>query len=147
MQKVWTLLNRILISSAFLLPGKVHAVHGGPALEHTPNPEIQISEDTLGFQIPNFGEILTFLVRFFFVMAGLAALFYMLWGALSWVTSGGEKEAVQAARDKIIAAIVGVLLIVVVLAVIWTLERLVFNGAVCFGVSCGVSIPGLLTPV
>ncbi len=141
MQKVWTPLNRILMALTFLMPGKVFAQ--SPTIDTN----IQIDPKALGFQIPSFGQMLTFIVRFFFVAAGLAALFYLLWGALSWVTSGGEKEAVGAARDKIIAAIVGVLLIIVVLGIIWTLEQLVFSGTICFGVSCGVKIPGLLTPV
>lgn len=122
----------------FAMPGKVFA--------QAVDPNVQIDPKTLGFQIPSFGEILTFLVKFFFVIAGLAALFYMLWGALSWVTSGGEKEAVAEARGKILAAVVGVLLIIVVLAVIWTLEQYVFQKTICFGVSCPVTLPKLLKP-
>ncbi|MFQ5452386.1 MAG: hypothetical protein ACE5DQ_02365, partial [Candidatus Paceibacterota bacterium] len=69
----------------FLLGSTVYAQGGGPTFD----PDVQIAPGALGFEIPTFGEILTFLVRFFFVIAGLAALFYLLWGAISWVTSGG----------------------------------------------------------
>lgn len=101
---------------------------------------------SLGWQIPSLGGILTFVIRFFFVAAGLAALFYLLLGALSWVTSGGSKENVEKAQQKIIAAVVGVVLIVVVLSIIWTLETVVFKKCICFGISCPVTIPSIISP-
>ena len=101
-------------------------------------------KDGLGFEIPNFSDILTFGIRAFFVVAGIMALFYLLMGALAWVTSGGNKENVEKAQQKIQQAIVGVILIAVVLAIIVTLEQVVFKKAVCFGVSCGVTVPALL---
>lgn len=106
--------------------------------------DIQINEGTLGFVIPTFGEMLTFLVKGFFVIAGLAALVMLLWGALAWVLSGGDKEKVEGARDRITAAIIGVFMILVALAIIWTLEQIVFKGTICFGLSCPVSLPTLL---
>ena len=47
-----------------------------------------ISSQDLGFRVPSFEQFMSFLIKFFFVLAGLLALFYMLWGAISWVTSG-----------------------------------------------------------
>ena len=104
--------------------------------------EIDVSK--LGFQIPTLGDILTFAVRAFFAIAGLSALFYMLLGAFAWVTSGGDKDAITAAREKIQAAVVGMILIVAVLAVIWTLEQVIFKRRICLGLSCSVTLPGLI---
>lgn len=115
-----------------------------PVFAQASGQDIQVNSGALGFSIPTFSDLLTFLIRFFFVIAGIAALIMMLWGALAWVTSGGEKEGVQAARDKIVAAIVGVLLIVVALAVIWSMENIVFQKKICFGLSCPVTLPALL---
>lgn len=103
-----------------------------------------IDTGELGFKIPSLGDILTFVIRAFFVIAGLAALFYMLIGAFSWITSGGDKDAVGAARDKIQAAVVGMILIVAVLAVVWTLEQVIFKRRICLGLSCPVTLPGLI---
>ena len=103
-----------------------------------------IETGELGFQIPSLGDILTFVIRAFFVIAGLAALFYMLIGAFAWVTSGGDKDAVSAAREKIQAAVVGMILIVAVLAIIWTLEQVIFKRRVCLGLSCPLTLPGLI---
>lgn len=100
----------------------------------------------LGWPIPSLGGILTFVIRLFFAIAGLAALFYLLLGALAWVTSGGSKDQVEAAQKKIMAAVIGVVLIVVVLSIIVTLEQVVFQCRICFGLSCNVTIPSILDP-
>jgi threonine/homoserine/homoserine lactone efflux protein len=49
------------------------------------------------------------------VLAVVIALLYLLYGGIKWITSRGEKTEVEAARNHIIAAIIG--LIVVFLAV------------------------------
>ena len=103
-----------------------------------------IDTGDLGFKIPSLGDLLTFAIRAFFVIAGLAALFYLLLGALAWITSGGDKDAVTAAREKIQAAVLGMILIVAVLAIIWTLEQVIFNRRICLGLSCPLTLPGLI---
>lgn len=103
-----------------------------------------VNVDQLGFKIPSLGDILTFTIRGFFVIAGLAALFYMLMGAFAWVTSGGDKDAVSAAQQKIQAAVLGLIIVVAVLAIIWTLEQVIFKRRICLGLSCPVTLPGLI---
>jgi len=46
----------------------------------------------------------------------IAALLFLIWGAIKWIISGGDKEKVAAARGHIIAAIIG--LVVLLLAVV-----------------------------
>lgn len=108
--------------------------------------QVDQSDKGLGFVIPTLSDVLTFIIRFFFVVAGVAALIYLLWGALAWVISGGDKAGVEKARDKIVAAIVGVLLIVVVVAIVATLENVVFKKELCFGLTCPIDLPVLLKP-
>ena len=100
----------------------------------------------LGFAPPSLSDILTFVIRAFFVIAGLAALLFLLLGALAWVTSGGNKENVDKARDKITAAVLGLIIIVAVLAIIVTMEQIVFANRLCLGLSCPITIPALLQP-
>jgi len=59
-------------------------------------------------------EVIQWIITTFFVLGILAALFFILWGGLNWILSGGDKEKVDSARGRIIAAIIG--LIIVVLA-------------------------------
>ncbi|OGK22843.1 hypothetical protein A3C98_04125 [Candidatus Roizmanbacteria bacterium RIFCSPHIGHO2_02_FULL_37_15] len=110
------------------------------------DPTIMVNENAIGFKIPSLGDILTFMIRAFFIIAGLAALLFLLTGALSWVTSGGNKENVDKARDKITSAITGLIIIVAVLAVIVTFEQVIFANRLCLGLSCPITIPPLLQP-
>lgn len=130
---------------AFLLAPVFHAVHAQNVNPQT-SITIQVAEGDIGFKIPGLADILTFVIRIFFVIAGLVALLYLLLGAFSWITSSGEEEAVAKARQKITAAVIGVILIVAVLAIIVTLEQVVFKTKICFGISCPATIPSLVRP-
>lgn len=134
----------ILLSAFFVLGSDAQAqtAAAGTTLTTT----VKIDQTALGFQIPNLADILTFIIRAFFVIAGLIALFYLLLGALEFVTSGGDEEKTGAARKKITSAVIGVILIVVVLAVIVTLEQIIFQGKICVGISCAATIPALVKP-
>jgi hypothetical protein len=54
-------------------------------------------------------------VIFLIVLAVVIALMYLLYGGIKWITSRGEKTEVEAARNHIMAAVTG--LIVVFLAI------------------------------
>ncbi len=60
------------------------------------------------------GQLVGFIVTIAFVIAVLVALLFLVWGGIKWITSGGDKAGVEAARNQIIAAVIG--LIVVFLA-------------------------------
>lgn len=100
----------------------------------------------LNFKIPTLAEIITFVLRSFFIVAGLAALIYLILGAFAWVTSGGDKENVSKAQQKIQAAIVGLIVLIVVLAVIVLIEQVIFNQKICFGLTCDINFGNLLQP-
>jgi hypothetical protein len=98
----------------------------------------------LGFKIPLFNEVLTFIIRFFFIIAGLVAIIYLLLGALSWITSGGNKENVDKARDKITAALIGIIILFAVLAVIALIENVFFPANAGLGITKPLVFPGLV---
>ena len=56
-----------------------------------------------------------------FVVAALLALGFLIFGAIKWITSGGEKEGTKAARQYITAALVGL----AVLALSFVIIRIV----------------------
>jgi len=134
-----------MMGTSLLFTGQVLATGNGGVDPGNTDPNVVVDEDALGFAIPNFSDLLTFIIRFVFVVAGVVALIMLLWGALSWVTSGGDKANVEAARGKIVNAIIGVLLIIVVIAIVATLEQVVFANRMCFGLTCGVTIPQILS--
>lgn len=96
---------------------------------------------SLGFSIPSFAQVLTFGIRLFFIVAGLVALLYLLLGAFGWITSGGNKEAVDKAREKIQAAIIGLILIFAVLAIVTVMENILGIG---LGISQEIVFPKLI---
>lgn len=57
------------------------------------------------------GTIVSFAVAFVIVVAFLAALLFVVIGAFQWITSGGDKQKVADARNHIIAAIIGLIVI------------------------------------
>ena len=57
------------------------------------------------------GQVLGFVVTIAFVIAVLIALFFLLWGGIKWITSGGDKGGVEAARNQIIAAVIGLIIV------------------------------------
>jgi hypothetical protein len=60
------------------------------------------------------GNALPGILTLALVIAVIIALLYLIWGGIKWITSGGDKGNVETARNQIIAAIIG--LIVVFLA-------------------------------
>ncbi|MFH1832784.1 MAG: hypothetical protein ABH816_01270 [Candidatus Levyibacteriota bacterium] len=48
------------------------------------------------------------------ILAVILSLFFMIWAGIQWTSSGGNKESLQKARQKLIYAIIG--LVVVFLA-------------------------------
>lgn len=65
-------------------------------------------------QDQSIGQLVGFIITIAFVIAILVALLFLVWGGIKWITSGGDKAGVEAARNQIIAAVIG--LIVVFLA-------------------------------
>lgn len=48
-------------------------------------------------------------VLLLFVVAALIALFFLIWGGIKWILSGGDKGKVETARSTIIAAVIGLI--------------------------------------
>lgn len=57
-----------------------------------------------------------------FVIGTLVFLFVMLIGAIQWITSGGDKAAIENARGKIVNAIVGIILLFAVFALLRVIQ-------------------------
>ncbi|HRN96041.1 MAG TPA: hypothetical protein PLD54_01175 [Candidatus Levybacteria bacterium] len=62
------------------------------------------------------GNIVSWSINILLIVAILGALFFLIWGGISWITSGGDREKLDKARKTIIFAIIG--LIVVLLSFI-----------------------------
>lgn len=61
------------------------------------------------------GSLIASGIQILFIFAGLAVLIFIVWAAFDWITSGGDKEKVAAARRKITNAIIGLFLLALAL--------------------------------
>lgn len=58
----------------------------------------------------NIGGMISTAVTVLLIAATIIALFFLIWGGIRWVTSGGDKGKVEGARNTIIAAIIGLII-------------------------------------
>lgn len=64
-----------------------------------------------GVKATSTGALITSALQIIFIFAGLAVLIFLVWGAFDWITAGGDKEKIAAARRKIVNAIIGLFLL------------------------------------
>lgn len=62
-------------------------------------------------KITDLGKFISAILAAILVIATLAAFIYLVLGGLSWITSGGDKAAVEAAQKRIQAAIIGLFVV------------------------------------
>lgn len=70
-----------------------------------------------GDPIAGLGSLIGWGINIFIIIAGMFLILYLLWGSLDWILSGGEKEKISKAQQKITNALVGMVLVFVVLVV------------------------------
>ncbi len=59
----------------------------------------------------NFGAVIGAIVIVFFVIAVIIALLWLIIGGIKWITSSGDSSKVEAARNQIIAAVIGLVVV------------------------------------
>lgn len=72
--------------------------------------EINISPPST-LRTTDFATLMRGAIGFILVVAALAAFIYLIWGGVSWITSGGDKTKTEAARSRIMAAIIGLFVV------------------------------------
>ncbi len=128
------LLNKLSLMTTNFFSGVVYA-------DENDIGDVSVGKAGLGFHPPSFGQVLTFLIRTLFIVGGLAAILYLMLGALAWITSGGDKEKVTKAREKIQAAIIGLILMFALLGMIVLLENVLNIG---LGIGKEIEFPKLI---
>jgi hypothetical protein len=49
--------------------------------------------------------------QFVISVGGLMVVLYFIWGALEWITAGGDQSKIQKGRDRIIQSVIGMILL------------------------------------
>lgn len=60
-------------------------------------------------------------------IGALLVLLYFVWGAFDWITSAGDKGKIEAARNKMLNAFIGLLLLVTSYTIIGFVSNLLFG--------------------
>lgn len=87
------------------------------------NPVLAQEAAELDIKIPsafdqNVGGIISTLLNLVLVIAAILVFAYLIWGGIEWITSGGDKSKTESARNKITAAIVGLVVLVASYAIL-----------------------------
>lgn len=53
-----------------------------------------------------------FIIQLVFIIGVILAVIFLIYGGIKWILSGGDKSAVESARNHIIAAIIGLIIVV-----------------------------------
>lgn len=87
----------------------------------------------------NFASLLGDLLSIVMPVAALLLLLYLLWGAIEWITSGGDKGKLEKARQKMTSAVMGVLVTSAVVSIFMLMQQIL---NVCifdfWGNACGL---------
>jgi hypothetical protein len=90
--------------------------------------------------ITDIGTIFAPAANLAIIIAAIMVFFYLLWGGISWLTSGGDKTKTEEAQKRITAAVIGLAIV----ASAWAIMNIIdtFFGIGLFGGS-GVTLPSI----
>lgn len=74
--------------------------------------------DALGVGALGLSKFFNNLISLIYIIAAVIFVFMLLWGGLQWLSSGGDKDAVKAARERITHALVGITILAVAFAIL-----------------------------
>jgi len=66
--------------------------------------------------------------RTIITVGGILVLLYFLWGSIDWITSGGDSGKVTSARNKIVQAVIGMILLAFSFVIVGFISQLAFGG-------------------
>ena len=90
---------------------------------------------------PDLGALIGQVLVLIIILSSILLFIYLVIGGLQWLTSGGDKMAAQAARDKITAALTGLVIVLAAFALVRILEA-------AFGIRVlsGINVPTVPSP-
>lgn len=81
------------------------------------------------------------LLTFILIAAVVITLAYLIWGGIKWIMSGGDKGNVETARNTIVAAVIG--LIIVFLS--WFIINFILTTFFGSGLGNGIDLPHIFS--
>lgn len=113
----------ISYSPLFLIPVKVAFAQG---VNPCPT-DNSLAAQACKFNANSFGGLIGTLIEAIFVLAVIVALGYLIYGAIRWIMSEGDKSKVSDARNHIIAAVIGLVIVFLSYFIINVILSIFFN--------------------
>lgn len=66
----------------------------------------------------NFGTMFSSILNVVMLIAALLVFAFMIWGGIEWITSGGDKGKAESARNKLTAAVIGLIIVAASYAIV-----------------------------
>ena len=66
----------------------------------------------------NFGTMFSSILNVVMLIAALLVFAFMIWGGIEWITSGGDKQKAESARNKLTSAVIGLVIVAASYAVV-----------------------------
>ncbi len=88
-------------------------------------------------KILNIGTLIGGIVGVAIIIAALLAFIYLVWGGIEWISSGGDKAGMEAARSRITNAFVGLFIV----AAAWAITKLIETFFGITIISGGITLP------
>lgn len=63
------------------------------------------------FKIKDIGQLVSLLVSMGLIIASLLVLLYLVWGGIQWISSGGDKQGLESAKNRLTAAVIGLTIV------------------------------------
>lgn len=105
--------------------------------------DINLAPPAGAIQNVSLQNIPQFVITLLFVVGIIIALVFLIYGGIKWILSGGDKAAVDAARKHIVAAIIGLVIVVTAFVILNFVFQILFGSAFDLNHLC---IPSLANP-
>lgn len=69
-----------------------------------------------------FGVLFSNIMSVAMTIAAILVLVFLVWGAIEWITSGGDKGKIEGARNKISNAVIGLIILAATTALFLLVE-------------------------
>lgn len=92
---------------------------------------------------PDLENFISNTISLFFTIGGIGFIIMILWGAVDWILSGGDKEKIAGARKRITTAILGIVILSLAFVIALVLGQILGLNALMSG---NFSFKSLLAP-
>jgi quinol-cytochrome oxidoreductase complex cytochrome b subunit len=113
-------LNLLLIIFLFFMLVKSVAAFDIEAPNTVPQPVSTVAEADKSTQ-----NVYNTVVYLFFTIGIIGSLVFTVWGAVEWITSGGDKDKLGSAKKKITTALIGLVVLSLAFMIVYMVGKII----------------------